>query len=414
LAGWATRSFLAVLDQGLLSSANFILQVSLARWLLPHEYGAFALVFAVYMFFFGIHYALVQEPASVLGHVRHQSDPEGYCAATSTIHAWLSVAMAAPGVVVAAGLLLVGRQGDRSFAAALLGMSLFLPFTLLLWLTRRIAYLSLQPRLALTTSLLYAGFLLLPLVVLERAGRLSPAVAYALMGAASVVASTWLLGALAARSVRAGFPWELLREHWQFGKWLVALSLVQWLSKDAYYFLTAGFLGSEPTAAFRALNNLVTPLEQILTALGVLLLPWLSSRWVTGSREPIRHNIAVITLAETLIVLAYIAVVSWMAVPLLQLLYRGKYSAFAWMVPGLTVVQFFRAVSAGCLLGLLASRNPRPVFWAGFAGAVVTLTVGVALVKFWSLKGLVLGLGLSAGVNAVCLLRYSRRGQSAA
>jgi hypothetical protein len=42
LISWFKKGSLAVLDQGLFSGANFIVNILLARWLAPEEYGAFA------------------------------------------------------------------------------------------------------------------------------------------------------------------------------------------------------------------------------------------------------------------------------------------------------------------------------------------------------------------------------------
>ena len=39
---WLKKGSLAVLDQGLFSGANFVVNILLARWLTPEEYGAFA------------------------------------------------------------------------------------------------------------------------------------------------------------------------------------------------------------------------------------------------------------------------------------------------------------------------------------------------------------------------------------
>ena len=42
-----TRGLVAVVEHGLFATANFVLNVLLARWLLAEEYGYFAAMFAV-------------------------------------------------------------------------------------------------------------------------------------------------------------------------------------------------------------------------------------------------------------------------------------------------------------------------------------------------------------------------------
>ena len=48
---WLQKGLYAVLDQGLISGSNFLLTILLARWLAPEQYGAYALSFAIFVFF---------------------------------------------------------------------------------------------------------------------------------------------------------------------------------------------------------------------------------------------------------------------------------------------------------------------------------------------------------------------------
>ena len=64
---WARMGGLAVLDQGLFSGANFLVNILLARWLAPDEYGAFAVALSVFYLLAGLHTAVVSEPIMVPG-----------------------------------------------------------------------------------------------------------------------------------------------------------------------------------------------------------------------------------------------------------------------------------------------------------------------------------------------------------
>ena len=47
---WLTKGCLAVADQGVFAVSNFLLNILLARWLAPADYGAFALAYSVFLF----------------------------------------------------------------------------------------------------------------------------------------------------------------------------------------------------------------------------------------------------------------------------------------------------------------------------------------------------------------------------
>ena len=64
---WFSKSTLSVMDQGLVSGSNFLLNVMLARWLSPEQYGAYALGFSIFLLMTAVYQSLVLEPMAVLG-----------------------------------------------------------------------------------------------------------------------------------------------------------------------------------------------------------------------------------------------------------------------------------------------------------------------------------------------------------
>ena len=67
LRPWLGKGFWALLDQGLFSGANFLVNILLARWLPPEEYGAFAVAMSVFYLLAGFHTAVLTEPMMVFG-----------------------------------------------------------------------------------------------------------------------------------------------------------------------------------------------------------------------------------------------------------------------------------------------------------------------------------------------------------
>ena len=64
---WVGKGSFALLDQGLFAGANFIVNILLARWLTPGEYGAFAVAFSVFLLLGVFHTAIFTEPMMVFG-----------------------------------------------------------------------------------------------------------------------------------------------------------------------------------------------------------------------------------------------------------------------------------------------------------------------------------------------------------
>src|SRR3979409_2655145 len=75
---WIRRGSWAIADQGLFAMANVLLNVMLARWLAPAEYGAFAVAYSAFLFIGALHAALLIEPMLVFGPGRYASRLAGY------------------------------------------------------------------------------------------------------------------------------------------------------------------------------------------------------------------------------------------------------------------------------------------------------------------------------------------------
>src|SRR5665213_3439268 len=83
---WGKRSALAIVDQALTSGCNFVVNLVLARWLTGESYGAFAVVFAAYLFAAGFHTVLLLEPLSVMGPSRHSTRLAPYFRSQIVLH----------------------------------------------------------------------------------------------------------------------------------------------------------------------------------------------------------------------------------------------------------------------------------------------------------------------------------------
>ncbi len=67
----ATTGGLAILGQGTFAGAHFLMNVLLARWLPPEQYGAFALAYSGFLLFLMLYGACIYEPLIVFGSGRY-------------------------------------------------------------------------------------------------------------------------------------------------------------------------------------------------------------------------------------------------------------------------------------------------------------------------------------------------------
>lgn len=394
---WSGNAAFSLLDQVIASGGNFLVSILLARWLVPSEYGAFSVAFEVFLFATLFHNALILEPMKVLGARRFAGRIGMYLRAQLVLHA-LVAGMAGGGLILA-GLLFEAR--GNQVAPALIGFGVAFPFILLFWLVRHGAYVQTRPIMALKSSATYAVVLCTGLALLWSGGWISAWRTGLLMGVAGLSA-----GALSSRSLFGQEPGtavsrvvlrEISREHWRYGKWVMAAGLLGWLSSAAYTPIVAAWSGLEVAASLRAVQNLMLPMSQILTALAILLLPAVSQRALSGGGTYLRRTALKISLVLGGLSLSYVVGVLTFAPWILGFFYGGdKYLSNAWLLPFYGTMLCLRSI-ADCGLGvaLRAAGRSDLIFYAS-AGAACTLLIGTPLVMLYGLEGAAFGLLLSA------------------
>jgi O-antigen/teichoic acid export membrane protein len=392
---WLGKGSLAVLDQGLISGSNFLIGVLLARWLAPQAYGAYALAFSIFLFLAGFHNALFLEPMSVFGPASYGKCLPAYLGKLLRLHFVLAFFLAGLGV---AGIAVLHTfTPDRALTPALWGVCLATPLILFFWLCRRAAYLRLAPGLAAAGASAYCFVLVGLLLLIKSLGRLSGFTAFLAQALAAAAAAILLLAALRSRLDSPSGPSSaaVVRQHWGYGRWVVATAFVYWLSGNAYYFIVAAFVRMEDVAALRALQNFTLPFSQFLAALSLLALPWASARFAEEGRVGFERRIRQITLLFVGAASAYFAVLWLLGGRIMAILYAGRYTSFAHLLPLVAAPVVVLAASQGSTIAVQAMQFPRDVFSAYTLAGVATIAAGVPLTRYWGLPGAALGILVS-------------------
>ncbi len=404
---WAARGLTSCLDQGAVSGVNFAINVLLARWLAPAEYGAFAVAFALFLFVAGFHNALLVDPACVLGPARFRDHLPSYFRRIVCVHgAWCLLASAA--VVVAA---LAIR--DASLHKAFWGLVVALPFLLLLWLLRRLCYVGGSPMAALFSSAAYGPLVLGGLFLLRRWIAPTPFAAFLVIAAAS-------LGASAAvwNKLRLAGPWagirtseflDLARSHWNYGKWLCAASLLTFGVTQLQTFLIAGYLGLEAAGAFRAMFNLIQPMNQLTAAVALLFVPNLSADFGAGETARLRTKGMWITATLAGLSICYELVLLIFGSRISRLFYGPRFARYDWLIPVLGLMPVLIAVASGFSLVLQAIQRPQHYLIRGAVTGPVGIGSAVVLTSWLGLGGAAASMVLTLAISVVVTLTLYRR-----
>jgi len=392
---WVGKGSLAVLDQGLISGSNFLIGILLARWLAPEAYGAYALAFSIFLFLAGFHSALLLEPMSVFGPGSYGKCLPAYVGKLLRLHFVLAFFLTS--LVVAGIAVLHYFTADRALMPALWGVCIAIPLILFFWLCRGAAYMKLAPGLAARGASAYCLVVISLLLLIQRFGWLSSFTAFLIQSLAATPAAILLLASLRPQLDSGSGPSSsaVVRQHWRYGRWVVATQFVYWLSGNAYYVVVAAFLRMQDVAALRALQNFTLPFGQFVAAMSLLLLPWASARFVEEGRRGFQRRIRQITLLFVGAASAYYVVLWLFGGRIMAILYAGRYTDSAYLLPLVAAPVVLLAAAQGSSIAVRAMQFPAEIFFAYTVAGAITIVAGVPLTRCWGLPGAALGILIS-------------------
>jgi O-antigen/teichoic acid export membrane protein len=395
-ARWGSKGGLAILDQGLISGSNFIISILLARWLMPDQYGAYAVAFGIYVMLSLVYQSLVLEPMGVFGGSVFRSNLRGYLRSLVSIHVAFSLAICA-GLVVAWAVARHFSPGS-AVAGALAGVAVASPCLMLFALARRTFYVELSPSAAAAGAFIYSTLVLAGLYFVYKHALLSPFTAFLLIALGALLTGTVLMLALRFRLSGSG-PAPAFRaawgKHWRYGRWALAGCIAGWLPSYIYYPLLSSFTGMAQSGQLKALMNLTMPFEQTKGALLMLALPYAARVMSQDGKAGARILGARMTWLSIFGAVLYWAIVIPLHKPLFHFLYSGRYMEVAYLLPALALGQIFWSATFGPSIALRAMESPASVFAALSFATLASLVIGVPATWAFGLRGAIWGSNLA-------------------
>ena len=402
----AGKGFWAVMDQGTFALSNFALNVLLARWLSPQDFGAFTISYTVFLLLGSFHNGLFAEPVLVYGSGKYRNDVPDYLGALVYGHFAFS---AAGSLLLLLGGLAFALSGSGALSAIFLALALTAPFVLLQRLVRQSCYIRLQPRLAASAGTAYMVLVTVGAYVLYRGDWLSGATALGVRGVSSLLVSAWLalrLGVRLPPPRKDGLVMRVFGDHWRYGRWAVPTRVFTYIPGNIFYLVLPVWGGLAAGGGLKALMNMIMPVLQAYAALTTLMLPLLTrARGTLEFERLVRVGLWVFACGAALYWLFLGLTHRWLT----DLLYDGRYvedASLLWLLGLLPVLAGVLGVLGSALR---AQERPDRMFWAYMLTTAAAVTVGLGCVATWGLVGAVIGLLLSSCVTTAAATIFYRR-----
>jgi O-antigen/teichoic acid export membrane protein len=407
---WVHKGGCAVLDQGLISGSNFALSILLARWLMPEQYGAYAVAFGFFILVSLVYSALVLEPMAVFGGSSYRARLRGYLSSVMRIHTLMSLALV---IVFSVSAFVAWKiSPGNGLAGAIAGVTIASPFILLFSLARRTFYLELSPAKAAIGALVYCGMSLACLFLIYRKAWLSPFSAFLILGVAALATSIYLFARLYAElspgkvDDSVGVIWG---RHWRYGSWALLSCVASWIPANIYYPLLSSFGTMAQSGQLKALMNFTLPVEQVKGALGLLFLPYAASVLEREGRSSGGSLSRRMTLVAVGVAVAYWIVILGTQHTAFHALYSGRYMEVAHLLPIVAIGSVAWCGSFGSAIALRAMESPSSVFIAFGLSTIASTIVGIPATRIWGLTGAIWGMNVSDLLSWMFLIWLLRR-----
>lgn len=387
------KTQLVLIDQALVSAANFTTGLLLARFLGPSNYGQFTLTYNLILLASGIQMALISAPMQVVGPQQSRNSADAYYRSVLRLQAGFSLLLGLIGLVA---LAVLGRLFPHW---GLTGLALPVGLAAALFVAqdfvRRFFFVRDVAVAALLSDVAAHGLRVLVLVALGWSIGLTAQSAFwviALTCALGVTALGLKPAFWAGASDRRALA-HYWKEHWRSGKWLLADTVVFWFGGQMVVFYVAGHvLSAEAVGKIAAAMNVVGVANILFLALENFVPSRAAHMYASSGRAGLVRYMRRVGYLGACMTLAIAVVTSLFNEFWLKLFYGEAYAGSGALVVWWGVYYVFGFLIRPFAYGLRVLGNTRAMFLSTACGALVSAVVSYPFVRFGGMNGAMLAM----------------------
>jgi O-antigen/teichoic acid export membrane protein len=402
---------LALIDQLVVSAANFFTGVVVGRACTKDEFGLYMLGLSVALIATAPQASLVSQPYIVFSPRLTEKDRAGFTGSVLTHQLVLS---AIAGVLLLGLGFVLSRLGEYEALASVVKLLAGLIILILFRdFARRVCFANLEFREAMmidvTSSVLQIGLICwfyLTGTLSALTALISLAVAGGIGGVLWLVRSRGKIVFDFKRSVQ-----DFLR-NWAFGRWLFYSALVWKMASNIYPWLLTAFYGTSATGVLAACSGVIAFANPISLGVVNVVGPKISHIYAEEGKNNFRKNVQNILIFATIVIFPFCLIFFVAGEWIVVFLYGSKYDQTGPIVALLGVNLFFHTVGVPVSRALHALERSDLDFAVNCVPLAIMLSVGVVLVRDFGVVGvawgLVAGSATATVVRWVALDRFTR------
>ncbi len=397
----------ALLDQALVSGANFVTGVLLARFLGLKEYGVFAMAWLVVLFFGSIQQSFIIAPLQTLLPKREQEER----ASLRTSLFLIQLCMGLLAMLLTWGFCHLSKTLflDQTPLGTL---TLVLPITVFTFLMneyfRKLFFSEGRQTTALILDLISYGTQILGLLLVASAGELDLRRALIIIASSNSISTAY--GLMRSHGLSADFRHftRHLKEISSYSGWLIGTSLLQWCSGNFFIITAGGLLGPAPVGAIRMAQNVVGVLNILFLAMENFI-PSNAARIYQqqGLRYLYTYLRQVMFLAGAA-TLAALSLIMVFAREIIGMLYGAGFEQYDDVLFGFSILYVFVFTGLPLRYFIRTIEKNRDIFVSYVLSAGTSLLLAGPIVSSFGIAGVIAGLVIAQVIVQLWFL-YSLR-----
>jgi O-antigen/teichoic acid export membrane protein len=377
------RFGLTTIDQSIASVSNFAVGVAVARVAGIASFGAYALVYSIWLLIASFHRALVTDPMSIENDV-HSSGVQRAVRVGLAAELWLGLAS---GVAFALAGIILLLLHQIQFGICFLGLAPWLPCLLAQDYWRWVGFMKAQPHKALANDVVFDVVQVGAFAALFFVGVRTSLLAVTAWGIGASCGALYGLRQHACRPSLGGGR-ERIKQRWGLSKWLLASNAASSATSQATLILSGAMLGPSALGGFKSAASLVSGFSMVLIqAGGNIGLPEASKAFRDRGWAGLRRVEHLITLTGMVSVGAVAVVIVLFGRRLLILVYGHAFARFAVEADILAVSLLIATIGLGPILGLKATRQTRRLLPVSVGSLALSVAAMATLAPLFGVLG---------------------------
>jgi len=412
LAALSNRGLLSIVDQGVVSAANFATSVVVGRVCRREELGDYFLALSILYFVRGVQDQMLAGPYTVYSPKQKGPRLATYTGSVLMHHFGLSLLMFAGLVVFLASL--TAGFGPAALISTVCVLLIAAPFILLREYIRRYSFVRYDFATVISIDAIASCVQVGGLLLLAWTGLLSSAAVYVFIGAGCAVASgVWLL--LHWREIRIQTT-DVISDwwfNWKFGRWALTGQLVGCSAPYIIPWIVVAARGEASTGVMAACTSIVGIANTFVTGLANYISPRAAKAYADGGATALNRVLSGAFLVFTAAVGSFALLCLFAGDWMLAKVYGGMYQGFGIVLAMYAGAMLANAYKITAGNGLWAIERPDANFAADVAALVVSLALAAWLTPLYGVTGAaaatLVGTSIDALIRAATLLRLQIR-----